>query len=301
MTAAESGERRLERGAERARLMRAEADRLLAQAAAVERQGEAIAKGNEGERLVGALLDGLADEGWIVLHDRRKSARSPANLDHVLIGPVGVCVIDTKNWTGGRLRLDDRGMAVGSWRKDDVLHSAKVDADIVGRAVAAVAPSTRAVGVLAFVNDMGLSGAQLHQGVVVLQVDALLGWLRSLPHRLAPEQVQLLGACLEVDFPRRTSTPRAAAPASSHARLATARPVARAPARRPSSSAPSAKALRAQQKWRAQVIRTLPVLLVLLVLLLRPQVFEAVTRVAGEVFGRWLSGAVDHASQPRAG
>ena len=193
---------------------------------------------------------------------------------------------------------------VGSWRKDDVLHSAKVDADIVGRAVAAVAPSARAVGVLAFVNDMGLSGAQLHQGVVVLQVDALLGWLRSLPHRLAPEQVQLLGACLEVDFPTRTSTPRAAAPASSHARSATARPVARAPARRPSRSqrsAPSAKALRAQQKWRAQVIRTLPVLLVLLVLLLRPQVFEAVTRVAGEVFGRWLSGAVDHASQPRAG
>lgn len=196
-------------------------------------------------------------------------------------------------------------MAVGSWRKDDVLHSARVDADIVGRSVAAVVPSARAVGVLAFVNDMALRGAQLHQGVVVLQVDALLGWLRSLPHRLAPEQVQLLGACLEVDFPARTSVPRTTAPAaSSFTRSATARPAARSPARppsRPQRSRPSAKAVRAQQKWRAQVIRTLPVLLVLLVLVLRPQGFEAVTRVAGEVFGRWLGGAVGQMARPPTG
>jgi len=64
-------------------------------------------------------------------HDRRKSVTSPANLDHVVVGPPGVFVIDTKNWSGGLLRPDERGMKLGSWRKDDALHAAKVDADLV--------------------------------------------------------------------------------------------------------------------------------------------------------------------------
>ena len=38
---------------------------------------------------------------WLVLHDRLLfPGRSESNLDHVLVGPAGVVLIDAKNWSG---------------------------------------------------------------------------------------------------------------------------------------------------------------------------------------------------------
>jgi len=51
--------------------------------------------------------------GWIVLHDRR-IPRSRANIDHVVIGPPGVFLIDSKSYAGqltidgGELRVNGR-------------------------------------------------------------------------------------------------------------------------------------------------------------------------------------------------
>jgi hypothetical protein len=59
----------------------------------------AWAKGAEGERRVAARLALLADLDVIVLHDRRIPG-SRANIDHVVVGPSGVFVIDTKRYTG---------------------------------------------------------------------------------------------------------------------------------------------------------------------------------------------------------
>jgi len=108
-----------------------EARQLAQKAAALRGAADSVRKGNEGEMLVSERLDVLDGAGWRVSHDRRKSVTSPANLDHVVVGPPGVFVIDTKNWSGGLLRPDERGMKLGSWRKDDALHAAKVDADLV--------------------------------------------------------------------------------------------------------------------------------------------------------------------------
>lgn len=62
----------------------------------------------------------LEDRGWRVLHDRRWPGSTRANVDHVVVGPPGVMVIDTKHWAGpvelrqGRLFAceDDRHDAV---------------------------------------------------------------------------------------------------------------------------------------------------------------------------------------------
>ncbi|MCH8563802.1 NERD domain-containing protein [Nesterenkonia sp. YGD6] len=60
----------------------------------------AWAIGAEGERRVGSRLDRVALElGGLVLHDR-KIPGSRANIDHILIVPSGVWVIDTKKYTG---------------------------------------------------------------------------------------------------------------------------------------------------------------------------------------------------------
>ena len=57
-----------------------------------------------GERRTVRLLGQLGRQGWAVLHDLAIPG-SQANLDHVVIGPGGVFVIDSKQYRG-RLQLD---------------------------------------------------------------------------------------------------------------------------------------------------------------------------------------------------
>jgi hypothetical protein len=67
----------------------------------------AWAYGANGERALGQLLDPLRDEGLAVLHDRR-IPRSKANIDHLVVAPWGVFVVDAKNYKG-RVETRDRG------------------------------------------------------------------------------------------------------------------------------------------------------------------------------------------------
>jgi hypothetical protein len=67
----------------------------------------AWAYGANGERALGRVLDPLRDEGMAVLHDRRIPG-SRANIDHLVISPVGVFVVDAKNYKG-RVERRTRG------------------------------------------------------------------------------------------------------------------------------------------------------------------------------------------------
>jgi Nuclease-related domain len=54
-------------------------------------------RGATGEEQVGGLLDGLADDGWRVIHD---ASFGSGNVDHILIGPAGVFTVETKSHPG---------------------------------------------------------------------------------------------------------------------------------------------------------------------------------------------------------
>ncbi|WP_337063102.1 nuclease-related domain-containing protein [Kineococcus sp. G2] len=103
--------------AEQARRHAARAEELRRELARVEREQRNWEAGAEGERLVAEALAVLEADGWTVLHDVRWPGRQRANLDHVAIGPGGVVVIDSKNWTGAvsfredELRVGNRSMA----------------------------------------------------------------------------------------------------------------------------------------------------------------------------------------------
>jgi Nuclease-related domain len=56
-------------------------------------------RGAQGERRTARLLDRLVRDGYVVFHDLAVPD-SPANVDHLVIGPSGVFVIDSKQWTG---------------------------------------------------------------------------------------------------------------------------------------------------------------------------------------------------------
>lgn len=60
---------------------------------------KAWATGARGEEVLGRRLDGLTSSGARVLHDRR-IPRSRANIDHIVVGPAGVFVIDAKRYAG---------------------------------------------------------------------------------------------------------------------------------------------------------------------------------------------------------
>lgn len=67
----------------------------------------AWAYGANGEHAVGNILNPLGEQGLGVLHDRR-IPRSRANIDHIVVAPYGVVVIDAKNYKG-RVERRDRG------------------------------------------------------------------------------------------------------------------------------------------------------------------------------------------------
>jgi hypothetical protein len=70
---------------------------------------EAWRRGAEGEERIGALLRRAVGDAGIVLHDRSIRGRH-ANLDHLVVVPSGVWVIDSKHYHG---RLERK--RVGLW------------------------------------------------------------------------------------------------------------------------------------------------------------------------------------------
>lgn len=85
----------------RAAELRAQATQARARADVLEAEAGAWSAGAEGERRVAATL-GQLPPGWYVHHDRLlRPGRGGTNLDHVVIGPSGVYLVDTKNWAGG--------------------------------------------------------------------------------------------------------------------------------------------------------------------------------------------------------
>jgi hypothetical protein len=97
----------------------------------------AWAVGARGEETVGRNLEALRTEGIAVLHDRRIPG-SKANIDHIVISPAGVFIVDPKNYrgrverrdVGGLLRTDLR-LYVGGRDKTKLVEG-------MGRQVAAV-------------------------------------------------------------------------------------------------------------------------------------------------------------------
>lgn len=65
-------------------------------------------QGAFGEQATGRQLKKLEREGWIVLHDL---PRGSGNVDHVLVGPGGVFVLDSKR-TDGRVSVEDGTVTV---------------------------------------------------------------------------------------------------------------------------------------------------------------------------------------------
>ena len=94
---------------------------------------EAWRTGAEGERRTAKYLDGLAEAGFVVLHDRRVPGYG-GNLDHVAVGPTGVWVIETKSLTG-KVEIDGDSVRIRGYRQDRIVDQVYREATAVQAAL----------------------------------------------------------------------------------------------------------------------------------------------------------------------
>ena len=103
-------------------------------------QARAWQRGAAGERHTARLLDRLGRDGYVSFHDLAMPD-SPANLDHLVLGPSGVFVIDSKQWTGQVHQSSDELIWHNHYRLDRTLATLRWQADTLGRLLGvAVAP-----------------------------------------------------------------------------------------------------------------------------------------------------------------
>src|SRR3954452_9111449 len=108
-------------------------------------------RGAAGEEGTAAGLHGLPAEQWVLFHDVRCPGRERANVDHVAVGPPGVFVIDSKNWTG-RIEVRDNSFWCGGRRQDRTVAAASEAALAIAGLLGAPASGT-VHSALCFVRD----------------------------------------------------------------------------------------------------------------------------------------------------
>jgi hypothetical protein len=89
-------------------------------------------RGAAGERRTARLLERLTRDGYVVFHDLAVPG-SDANVDHLVIGPSGVFVIDSKQWTGSVHQGADGLVWHNHYRLDRTLETVRWEARIIGR------------------------------------------------------------------------------------------------------------------------------------------------------------------------
>jgi hypothetical protein len=143
----------------------------------VSEQARTWQRGAHGERHTARLLDRLTRDGFVVFHDLAVPD-SPANVDHLVIGPTGLFVIDSKQWTGSVHQGPDGLAWHNHYRLDRTLETVRWEAETVGRLL-----GTR-IHPLLCVHGAHVQGGGLHaQGVAIVPAHLLrsaLGYDRVL-------------------------------------------------------------------------------------------------------------------------
>jgi hypothetical protein len=249
---------------ESARRQREKAERL-------QRSAELYARGAEGEEATAVELAALPAESWTVFHDLRWPGRRFANVDHMVVGPPGVFVIDSKNWSG---TISVRGNVLrqnGRSREKDVVGAAE-SALAVGQLAPLLRPDL-VHPVLCFVRDEQLTGWA--RDVMVCSTANLVTMLLSRPGVLTPEQVRDLSRELDGDLRQALTSIDVSA-----ARRPTSRPQ-RAAAPRPATTRSSTR--KSKSSWRGFVSAALGLGLAF-VLWAQPDAVSGLADRVGEVF-----------------
>lgn len=163
-----------------------EAKKARTRAANLDRRAEMFARGKAGEVAVARALDALASEGYLRLDDRPWPGRKYANIDHVLLGPPGLFIIDAKNWTG-KVEIRNGVLQQNGYNRMKNLEAVRQAALTIMAMLPFASPRAEAVVVLAgeSVGPLTTLGT-----VTIAGIDDVVEWIRTQPRLLAPDLVQ---------------------------------------------------------------------------------------------------------------
>lgn len=179
------------------------AEYLERKAANARKVSEKFAAGAAGEEAVASALSPLASEGWFALHDRVMP--TGGNIDHILVGPASVIVLDAKAWNGN-LEVRNGRLYNGGWSQTKALTHLAAQRDAVRAALKVDGPVDMAL-VITTQPDFG---PQVVGGAVVLGVDHLVDAVRSSRSSFTSAQVDSITATLLEAFPVAGTAPPAA-------------------------------------------------------------------------------------------
>jgi hypothetical protein len=181
----------------------AKAQELRDKAAKLEAQARNWDKGAEGERRTAAVLSGLAAHGYVVLDDLSIPG-SKANIDHVVVGPTGVTVIETKAYSGN-LRLSNGILWHGRYPLKDEIAAAKFETDKVRSTVDQLGMAVP-VRVLMCIHGVDAVPSDPDGALAPIELCGpltLLERIEASPVALTPQQVSHVVTALEQTLPPR--------------------------------------------------------------------------------------------------
>jgi Nuclease-related domain len=159
-------------------------------------EARAWRRGAVGERRTARLLSSLERHGWVVLHDLALPG-SRANIDHLVIGPGGAFVIDSKQYRG-RLQLDSSGrLWHGRYPLAHTLRAVSFEAD---RAAQVLADPHVVVPIVVVHGAQVPWDKVVTLGVPVVSARRLPSMLRALPAVLGPERVAAVAHQARIRF-----------------------------------------------------------------------------------------------------
>lgn len=174
-------------------------------------------KGAVGEEAIGRTFAALTDEGFAVLHDRRKPG-TKWNIDHIVIGPNGVYVIDAKHYkgpleirsTGSLFRPGPNRVFVNGRPQDKLVAAMDWQVEAVQDAVGDLLEGTGAT-VHPFLCFLGVEVGLLQKPALVGPNDVVVTWPRrfvkdvSRTGPLTPEQIDAIARRIAIRLPAAAS------------------------------------------------------------------------------------------------
>ena len=137
--------------------------------------------------------------GASVLHDRLLTAvADPFEVEHLVMSPRGVFMIDSKQWHGHAVRLVGADMYVNHATQEPMFKALVEHARILGEALTRAAARDEEVGVVSVTPVLAVHADDMHgtprsmQGVIVVIPPQLPGTLRSPDVRWSPQAVASL-------------------------------------------------------------------------------------------------------------
>ena len=152
------------------------------------RRVESFFRGARGEERVANVLASLPD----TYHVFNDFIAGGDHVDHVVVGPTGVFSVETKSWQGRVEIVEGHILANGSLPTRDPAAQTQREADRVKAKIRDLGFDVTVVPVVCFASDTFIGGTGALGQAKVMNANALVDWLSSLPESFAESDLARL-------------------------------------------------------------------------------------------------------------